>query len=151
MWGSNYIDSEHRLSSSKVWILRASTGRDILVIKCRITESLDIDDLGELNHYLGKKFTRSYESIKIDQSTYARDVVNWCENLLSWNLDKTYTIETLRLRRWFLQKWQRSKCTLCLGFHTKCYWRFVVLFNQHKAGFVVFFKSTGKILHQSKL
>ena len=43
--------------------------------KKKFTKSFDIKDLGEFNHYLGMKITRSYESIKIDQSTYVRDVI----------------------------------------------------------------------------
>ena len=37
------------------------------------------------------KITRSFESIKIDQSTYAGDVVKRFEHLLLSHLDKTYT------------------------------------------------------------
>ena len=59
--------------------------------KKKLTQTFDIKDLGELNHYFGIKITRSYESIKIDQSTYAGDVVKRFEHLLSSNLDKAYT------------------------------------------------------------
>ena len=65
--------------------------KDIQNLKKKFTESFDIKDLGELNHYLGMKITRSYESIKIDQSTYDDDVVKRFEHLLSSKLGKTYT------------------------------------------------------------
>ena len=38
------------------------------------------------------KFTWSYDSTKIDQSTYARDVVKAFERLVSSKLDKIYTM-----------------------------------------------------------
>ena len=72
-------------------IIAGSNLDSIQNLKKKFTESFDIKDLGELNHYLGMKITRTYESIKIDQSTYAKDVVTRFEHLLSSNLDKTYT------------------------------------------------------------
>ena len=55
-------------------------------IKKKFTESFNIKDFGKLNHYLGMKIIRTYESIKIDQLTTR------FEHLLSSNLDKTYTM-----------------------------------------------------------
>ena len=60
-------------------------------LKKKLTESFDIKDLGEFNKYLGMKITWAYKNIKIDQSSYARDVVTRFKHSLSSNLDKTYT------------------------------------------------------------
>ena len=35
-------------------------------LKKKLTKEFDINDLGKLNHYLGMKITRSFESIKFD-------------------------------------------------------------------------------------
>ena len=53
-------------------------------LKKKFTESFDIKDLGEINHYLGMKITRT-----TDQSTYAGDFVKRFSHLISAN-DKVY-------------------------------------------------------------
>ena len=58
-------------------------------LKKLFTESFDIKDLGEVNHYLGMKITRSNEGIKIDQTTYAMDIVKRFSHLISSN-DRAY-------------------------------------------------------------
>ena len=51
-------------------IIAGSNLEGIQNLEKKFTKTFDIKDLGELNHYLGVKITRSFESIKIDQSTY---------------------------------------------------------------------------------
>ena len=58
------------------------------ILKLKFTEVFD-KDLGEINHYLGMKITRSQGGIKIDQTTYA-NVVKRFERYLTSNLDKKY-------------------------------------------------------------
>ena len=67
-------------------IIAGSNLDSIQNLKNKVTESFDIMDLGELNHYLDTKCTKLNEIIKIDRSTYARDFVNRFENLLPLNL-----------------------------------------------------------------
>ena len=56
-------------------IIAGSNLDNIHNLKKQFTESFDIKNLGELNHYLDLKIIRSHKSIKIDNSTYARKVV----------------------------------------------------------------------------
>ena len=44
-------------------IIAGSNFEGIQNLKKKFTEAFDIKDLGELNHYLGRKITRSFENI----------------------------------------------------------------------------------------
>ena len=58
-------------------------------IKRQFTEHYEMKDLGELNYYLGMKFTRSEECIKIDQSGYIREILEKYSHLLRGKEGKT--------------------------------------------------------------
>ena len=75
------------------------------------------------------KISSSYESIKIDQSTYARNVVSIFEHLLSSNFDKIYTTpmdQHIKITKMNLAGTTEKQAQLRLGFHTKCYRRSVL-------------------------
>ena len=71
-------------------IIAGTKLENVEILKLKFTEVFDIKDLGEINHYLGMKITRSQGGIKIDQTTYANDVVKRFERYLTSNLDKKY-------------------------------------------------------------
>ena len=57
-------------------ILVAGSNEDeIDKIKKEFTERYEMKDLGELNHYLGMKITRTDEYIKVDQTQYTKDMI----------------------------------------------------------------------------
>jgi hypothetical protein len=47
-------------------------------------------DLGQVNHYLGMRVSRTSESIKIDQEAYADDILRRFENLLQGTQNKSF-------------------------------------------------------------
>ena len=50
----------------------------------------DIENSRDIKFYLGMKITRSQGEIKMDQTTYANDVLKRFERYLTYNLDKKY-------------------------------------------------------------
>ena len=85
------IDETYLLSLYVDDIIIAGTNlENVETLKLKFTEVFDIKDLGEINHYLGMKITRSQGESKIDQTTYSNDVVRRFERYLTSNLDKKY-------------------------------------------------------------
>ena len=73
-------------------IIAGTNLENVETLKLKFTEVFDIKNLGEINQYLGMKITRSQDGIKIDQTTYANDVVKIFERRLTYNLNKKYNI-----------------------------------------------------------
>ena len=64
-------------------ILIAGTNEDKIDKKKKeFTERYEMKDLGELNHYLGMKITRTNDSIKVDQTQYIKDMITKYSYLL---------------------------------------------------------------------
>jgi hypothetical protein len=66
-------------------------GDDLTVIediKSEFKETFQMKDLGEMKNYLGMRITRSADSLVVDQTQYATDVVKRFSRLLSTKKDK---------------------------------------------------------------
>ena len=77
-------------------IIAGANLENVEILKLKFTELFDIKDLGEINHSVGMNITRSQGGIKIDQTTYANDVVKRFERYLTSNLDKKYNTSMKR-------------------------------------------------------
>jgi len=72
-------------------ILIASNRPELIAdLKKQFTGQYDMKDLGQVNHYLGMRVTRTSESIKIDQEAYADDILRRFENLLQGTQNKSF-------------------------------------------------------------
>jgi hypothetical protein len=86
-------DSEITLLSLYVDdILIASNKSDVInELKLSFTSRYDMKDLGEVNHYLGMRVTRSSDGIKIDQESYSEDILRRFSFLLDGFENKSFS------------------------------------------------------------
>ena len=84
-----HVNLHHRTNTAHLGNLEASLGRDSAP-RLKFTEVFDIKILGEINHHLNMKITRSQDGIKIYQTTNANDVVTRFKRYLMSNLNKKY-------------------------------------------------------------
>ena len=63
-------------------MIASNKSEAIADLKKSFTSRYEMKDLGEINHYLGMRVTRSSQSIKIDQETYADDILRHFDALL---------------------------------------------------------------------
>jgi hypothetical protein len=72
--------------------LIASNKSDIInELKLSFTSRYDMKDLGEVNHYLGMRVTRSADGIKIDQESYSEDILRRFSYLLDGFENKLFS------------------------------------------------------------
>ena len=63
-------------------LIAGSNEEEIDKIKKEFTDRYEMKDLGELNHYLGMKITRTDAYIKVDQTQYTKDMITKYSYLL---------------------------------------------------------------------
>jgi len=83
-------------------LIAGSDPSKIEEIKAEFTARYEMKDLGELNHYLGMKITRTAEYIQLDQHRYTLDILKKYDYLLSEFETKNYATpmeKDLKLRK----------------------------------------------------
>ena len=83
-------------------LIAGSDPSKIAEIKAEFTARYEMKDLGELNHYLGMKITRTEEYIQLDQHRYTLDILTKYDYLLGEYANKNYATpmeKDLKLRK----------------------------------------------------